>query len=97
MRAAIFPWKASCRRSTARDLHLVLGPAAGGRSVRFRVTIAGSAPGAAHGVDTDAAGNGSVTAQRLYQVVRQTGCVTDHTFAIEFLAPGVRAFAFTFG
>ena len=81
-------------RFHARDLHLVLGPAAAGRSVRFRVTIDGSAPGAAHGVDTD---NGSVTAQRLYQLVRQTGGVTDHTFAIEFLDPGVQAFAFTFG
>jgi hypothetical protein len=37
--------------------------------------------------------------QRLYQLVRQSGNggVTDHTFAIEFLDPGVQAYAFTFG
>jgi hypothetical protein len=64
---------------------------------RMAVTIDGSAPGAAHGVDTDAAGDGSVSAQRLYQLVRQAGAVSDHTFAIEFLDPGVQAFAFTFG
>jgi thiol-disulfide isomerase/thioredoxin len=81
----------------ARDLHLVLGPAAGGKPVHFKVTIDGRAPGENHGVDTDAEGNGVVTDHRLYQLVRQKGAVTDHIFTIEFEDPGVQAFSFTFG
>ena len=81
----------------ARDLHLVLGPAAGGKPVRFKVTLDGQPVGAAHGEDTDAAGNGTVTSQRLYQLIRQQGAITNHTFSIEFLDPGVEAYAFTFG
>jgi thiol-disulfide isomerase/thioredoxin len=81
----------------ARDLHLVLGPTADGKPVRFQVTIDGQAPGDNHGVDTDAQGNGVVTDHRLYQLVRQKGAVTDHIFAIEFEGPGVQAFSFTFG
>lgn len=81
----------------ARDLHLVLGPSADGKPVRFRVTIDGKAPGENHGVDTDAEGNGVVTTFRLYQLVRQKGAVTDHIFTIEFEDPGVQAFSFTFG
>ncbi|ACC74501.1 cytochrome c biogenesis protein DipZ [Paraburkholderia phymatum] len=84
-------------RFHARDLHLVLGPGAGGRPVHFRVTIDGAAPGDARGTDVNADGTGIVTEQRLYQLVRQTGDVADHTFAIEFLDPGVEAYAFTFG
>ena len=84
-------------RFHARDLHLVLGPGIDGKPVRFKVTIDGKAPGADHGVDTDAEGNGTVTGQRLYQLIRQNGTVGDRTFAIEFLDPGVQAFAFTFG
>jgi cytochrome c biogenesis protein CcdA/thiol-disulfide isomerase/thioredoxin len=82
-------------RFHARDLHLVLGP--GSAPVHFRVTIDGKPPGAAHGADTNAAGAGIVTSQRLYQLVRQGGSIADHTFGIEFLDPGVRAYAFTFG
>jgi cytochrome c biogenesis protein CcdA/thiol-disulfide isomerase/thioredoxin len=84
-------------RFHARDLHLVLGPAAGGRPVRFRVTIDGHSPGEAHGTDTDSAGNGIVTEERLYQLIRQKGPVNDRVFEIEFLDPGVQAFSFTFG
>ncbi|MBR7946602.1 cytochrome c biogenesis protein DipZ [Burkholderia cenocepacia] len=84
-------------RFHARDLHLVLGPGANGRPVRFRVTLDGAAPGAAHGADVDAQGYGTVTDQRLYQLVRQPGAIADRTFAIEFLDPGVDAYAFTFG
>lgn len=83
-------------RFHARDLHLVLGSATG-RPVRFRITIDGQAPGAAAGMDTDAAGNGTVTNQRLYQLVRQQGAIGERLFEIEFLDPGVEAFAFTFG
>ena len=84
-------------RFHARDLHLVLGPGADGKPVRFRVTIDGQAPGENHGVDTDAQGNGVVNAYRLYQLVRQKGAITDHVFTIEFEDPGVQAFSFTFG
>ncbi len=81
----------------ARDLHLVLGPGADGKPVRFRITIDGAAPGANHGTDVDAGGNGVVTSQRLYQLIRQQGAITDHTFEITFLDAGVLAYAFTFG
>ncbi|MGB3042653.1 MAG: cytochrome c biogenesis protein DipZ [Xanthobacteraceae bacterium] len=84
-------------RFHARDLHLVLGPGSDGKPVRFRVTIDGKPPGNDHGMDTNADGNGTVTGERLYQLIRQKGDIADHTFAIEFLDPGVRAYAFTFG
>ncbi|MDR3744647.1 MAG: cytochrome c biogenesis protein DipZ [Acidobacteriaceae bacterium] len=84
-------------RFHARDLHLVLGLARGGNPIRFRVTLDGKAPGADHGIDTDADGYGTVTSDRLYQLIRQSGNIQDRTFRIEFLAPGVQAYAFTFG
>jgi cytochrome c biogenesis protein CcdA/thiol-disulfide isomerase/thioredoxin len=81
----------------ARDLHLVLGPTADGKPVRFRVLLDGKAPANDHGVDIDATGAGTVSSQRLYQLIRQTGPVQDRTFTIEFLDAGVQAFSFTFG
>jgi cytochrome c biogenesis protein CcdA/thiol-disulfide isomerase/thioredoxin len=84
-------------RFHARDLHLVLGPPSDGKAVRFRVTIDGHAPGNDHGVDIDAEGYGTVTEDRLYQLIRQRGNIQDRTFRIEFLAPEVRAYSFTFG
>jgi cytochrome c biogenesis protein CcdA/thiol-disulfide isomerase/thioredoxin len=84
-------------RFHARDLHLVLGPGPDNQPVRFRVTIDGHAPGADHGVDTDAQGYGVVTGNRLYQLIRQQGNIRDRTFRIDFLTPGVRAYSFTFG
>jgi cytochrome c biogenesis protein CcdA/thiol-disulfide isomerase/thioredoxin len=84
-------------RFHARDLHLVMGSGPEGAPVHFKVTIDGAAPGDNHGADTDANGEGIVTGQRLYQLVRQAGPIADHTFKIEFLDPGVEAFAFTFG
>jgi len=84
-------------RFHARDLHLVLGPTKNGKPIRFKVTLDGSAPGDDHGGDTDAAGAGTVQSHRLYQLIRQKGAVEDRTFEIEFLDPGVQAFAFTFG
>jgi thiol-disulfide isomerase/thioredoxin len=83
-------------RFLARDLHLVLGPAAD-KPVRFRVRLDGLAPGANHGVDTDADGNGVIREQRLYQLIRQTSPITPHTFSIEFLDAGAQAYSFTFG
>ncbi len=84
-------------RFHARDLHLVMGPAARGTSVRFRVLIDGQPPGAAHGIDVDEQGNGTVSEQRLYQLIRQPQPIGDRQFEIEFLDPGAAAFAFTFG
>jgi len=84
-------------RFRARDLHLVLGPGVPGHTVRFRVTLDGHTPGAAHGADVARDGTGSVGEQRLYQLLRQDGPVAEHTFAIEFLDPGVQAYSFTFG
>ena len=74
-----------------------MGPAAPGTSVRFRVLFEGQPPGAAHGLDVDEQGNGTVTEQRLYQLIRQPGPGADRQFEIQFLDPGVEAFAFTFG
>lgn len=48
-------------------------------------------------MDVDTQGEGVVREQRLYQLIRQPGPVQDRTFAIEFLDPGVQAYAFTFG
>ena len=84
-------------RFHARDLHLVMGPAVRGTSVRFRVLIDGKPPGAAHGIDVDDQGNGAVSEQRLYQLIRQPKPIVDRQFEIEFLDSGVEAFAFTFG
>jgi thiol-disulfide isomerase/thioredoxin len=84
-------------RFHARDLHLVMGPSAPGTSVKFRVSIDGRPPGAAHGIDVDEQGNGAVSEQRLYQLIRQPDPIADRQFEIEFLDPGAEAFAFTFG
>ncbi len=74
-----------------------MGPAAQRTSVRFRVRIDGKPPGAAHGIDVDEQGNGTVAEQRLYQLIRQPKPIGDRQFEIEFLDGGVEAFAFTFG
>ena len=84
-------------RFHARDLHLILGRAPQTGPLNFRIKIDGGPPGASHGVDTNADGNGSVSEDRMYQIVRQTGPVKDRTFEIEFSDPGVHAYDFTFG
>ena len=84
-------------RFHARDLHLVMTPAAPGTPVRFRIRLDGQQPGTAHGTDADDQGNGTVTEPRLYQLVRQPDPVTERTFEATFLDPGVHAYAFTFG
>jgi thiol-disulfide isomerase/thioredoxin len=84
-------------RFHARDLHMVLAGTTDGKPVRFKVTVDGHAPGADHGVDVDAQGAGVLHEERLYQLIRQKGSVTDHTFTIEFLDAGAQAFTFTFG
>jgi thiol-disulfide isomerase/thioredoxin len=84
-------------RFHARDVNLVMGPPKGAASVRFRVSIDGKAPGAAHGTDVDGLGRGTAADQRLYQLIRQPGDIKDRTFEIEFIDPGAEAFVFTFG
>src|ERR1700678_290875 len=83
-------------RFHARDLHLVLGTK-DNKPVRFVIKLDGTPPGEDHGSDADANGSGTLQGHPLYQLIRQTGAVEDRTFEIEFLDPGVQAFAFTFG
>ena len=84
-------------RFHARDLHLVMGPAPDGQPVRFRVLLDGEPPAAAHGLDTDEHGEGTVSEPRLYQLIRQRDRVTERRFEITFLDAGARAYVFTFG
>src|SRR5215218_3419159 len=84
-------------RFHARDVHLVMAPGTRGDSVPFRVHLDGEAPGSAHGLDVDERGEGTVSQQRLYQLVRHRDSFGDRTLEITFLAPGVEAYAFTFG
>jgi hypothetical protein len=71
----------------------VPGTPARGTSVPFRVLIDGDPPGAAHGIDVDEQGNGTVSEQRMYQLIRQPKPIVDRQFEIEFLDSGVEAFA----
>ena len=84
-------------RFHARDLNLVMGPSAAQNSGRFRVLIDGKPPGSAHGTDVDGQGNGTLTEQRVYQLIRQPRPIADCTFEITFSDPGTRAYCFTFG
>jgi thiol-disulfide isomerase/thioredoxin len=83
-------------RFGARDVHLVMGPATRGASVRFRVLLDGEPPGSAHGLDVDRQGYGMLSKQRLYQLIRQARS-GERTFEITFLEPGAEAYCFTFG
>jgi thiol-disulfide isomerase/thioredoxin len=84
-------------RFHARDVHLVMGPRPRDTSLPFRVFLDGEPPGAGHGLDVDEEGHGTLAEQRLYQLIRQQGSITDRTFEITFLAAGVEAYCFTFG
>jgi hypothetical protein len=84
-------------RFHARDVNLVMGPPERGASVPFRVFVDGGPPGDAHGFDVDAEGHGTLTQQRLHQLVREPGAISDRTVEIEFLEPGAEAYCFTFG
>jgi thiol-disulfide isomerase/thioredoxin len=81
----------------ARDVNLVMGSSARGMSFRFRVLIDGDPPGAARGTDVDENGNGILSEQRMYQLIRQPKPIRDSRFDIEFVDPGAQAFSFTFG
>ena len=84
-------------RFHARDVHLIMGSGASDTPVRFRVRIDGQPPGAAHGLDIDESGNGTVSKPRMYQLIRQTGAIADRLIEIEFPEPQVEVFDFTFG
>jgi len=84
-------------RFHARDVNLVMGPRPRETSVPFRVRVDGEPPGAAHGLDVDEQGHGTLSEQRLYQLIRERGSTTDRTFEISFAAPGAEAYVFTFG
>jgi hypothetical protein len=81
----------------ARDLHLIMGPARPGVSIKFRVLIDGKVPGSAHGLDVDNNGNGTIDEQRMYQIIRQPEPIVDREFQIEFFDPEVEVYDFTFG
>ncbi|MBY3243248.1 hypothetical protein HFO16_17990 [Rhizobium laguerreae] len=106
------PWRArkAQRRPARRELAQLVRRVHGGganrqaaatlknsASVRFRVLIDGQPPVAAHGIDIDEKGEGTVTEQRLYQLIRQPYPIVDRQFEIEFLDSDVQVFAFTFG
>jgi len=84
-------------RFHARDLNVVMGPSTPGKLVRFRVLIDGHAPGAAHGADVDEQAYGTLSEQRMYQLIRQPKPIADRNFTINFLDPGGEAICFTFG
>jgi thiol-disulfide isomerase/thioredoxin len=84
-------------RFHARDVNLVMGPRPRDASVPFRVLVDGEAPGDAHGLDVDEQGGGTLSQQRLYQLVREPRSITDRTFEVTFLEPGAEAYCFTFG
>jgi thiol-disulfide isomerase/thioredoxin len=84
-------------RFHARDLNLVMGPASRGATAAFRVFLDGQPPSASHGFDVDADGNGTISGQGTYQLIRQPGPIVDRGCEIEFLDAGVEAYCFTFG
>ena len=63
----------------------------------FRVLIDGRPPGTAHGIDVDENGEGTLTGQRLYQLIRQRKPIADRQVEIEFFGSDVELFAITFG
>jgi thiol-disulfide isomerase/thioredoxin len=82
-------------RFRARDVNLVLASTRG--ELPFRVLLDGSPPGSSHGGDCDEDGQGVVSESRLYQLIRQRDPIDEQTFEITFAAPGIGAYAFTFG
>jgi thiol-disulfide isomerase/thioredoxin len=84
-------------RFHARDINLVMAPAPDAGVVRFRVLVDGQPPGAAHGLDVDDRGLGTLKGPRVHQLIRQPTPILDRRFEIEFLDPGAQVFSFTFG
>ena len=84
-------------RFHARDVHLVMGPREPGAEVPFRVLVDGEAPADAHGLDVGEDGRGTLSEQRLHELIRQPGRVEDRTLELDFPEAGVEAYCFTFG
>ena len=84
-------------RFRGRDLNLVLGARPDSGPVRFLVRVDGAPPADAHGLDVDERGNGTVSEERLYQLVRQDGAAVERTVEIIFSDAGAQAYVFTFG
>jgi thiol-disulfide isomerase/thioredoxin len=84
-------------RFHCRDVHLVMGPRVRETTVPFRVLVDGEPPGDAHGLDVDEGGYGTLSQQRLHQLIRDPGSISDRTFEIAFDAAGAEVYAFTFG
>ena len=84
-------------RFHARDVNLVMGAGTAERPVPFRVLIDGKPPGASHGTDIDAQGNGIAKEPRLYQLIRQSAPIVERSVEIEFLDADVALYSFTFG
>jgi hypothetical protein len=83
-------------RFHARDVNLVMSPPASG-PVAYRVLVDGEPPVAAHGLDVDERGNGTLDRPRLHQLIREPRAITDRTFEIAFLASGAEIYCITFG
>lgn len=83
-------------RFHARDAHLVMS-CQKPQPIPFHVLLDGEAPGDSHGVDVNEEGQGVLRDGRLYQLVREHDRVRDRTLQINFLEPGVEAYALTFG
>ena len=83
-------------RFHGRDLNLVMGPAVPGTSRAIPRPASTGSPQWAHGSDVDGEG-AAPSRQRVYQLIRQPGPITDHTFEITFPDPGAQAYSFTFG
>jgi len=81
----------------ARDVNLVMGPSTPGASIPFRVYLDGQIAADAHGTDVAPDGSGVLADQRTYQLIRQSGPITERRFEIEFLDAGAEAYCFTFG
>ena len=83
-------------RFQGRDVNLVLGSRSRGRT-RFLVTVDGKPPHGSRGLDVDEQGAGTVSEERLHQLIRQEGPITERTFEITFASVGAQAYVFTFG
>jgi hypothetical protein len=84
-------------RFHARDVHLVMKPAAFDVWVPFRVTLDGQAPGGDHGLDVDSAGRGVLDEARMYQLIRQRRPIQDRVVEVSFPGGAAEAYVFTFG
>lgn len=84
-------------RFHARDINLVMGPTPAGARIPFRVLLDGRPPGDAHGADVDPSGVGVVDRQDTFQLIRRSATPADAVAELEFDAPGLEAYCFTFG